>query len=450
MSGTSRAAARDGAGPGARAVARTPGLKSAEEVLGEVERRLARTWAADLTADARRALGLPALAQTRPGGDGEAPEAPPAEPGEEAEARAWPHAFSLGTLPTAVIEADLGLLSLTATWREWGREHSVEVVLRARRVHGSEQQLPSHVRVDSLEQAAALLDLTRARSRPWGRFLREAAARAGVLASRYPHLADAARTLTEVMALDEVDFELAQKAADWFAVHDAPGLTPRQVPVPGLHAKWLNHRHGLVAELAGRDDRADLGLLPPHPPRVHVTYLDPQHLAGGGRRHDCATVGDTMRPPYPVSVAVICENKDSALHFPQVPGGVAVEGEGSGAKAVAAIDWLRQAPALFYWGDLDRDGLEILEQFRAAGLQVVSLLMNVPTYRAYEVFGTGTDKRNRPLKAQAPRDTPHLTFSERELYELLCSDTLTGHRRVEQERIPLSVALDALRAASPQ
>jgi hypothetical protein len=37
---------------------------------------------------------------------------------------------------------------------------------------------------------------------------------------------------------------------------------------------------------------------------------------------------------------------------------------------------------------------------------------------------------------------PHLTEAERALYHRLISPDWTGHRRVEQERIPLSVALE--------
>ncbi len=64
------------------------------------------------------------------------------------------------------------------------------------------------------------------------------------------------------------------RAAQWFSEHSAAGLTPRQVPIPGLHAKWLNAHHSTVAELAGMPG---LALLPRHPARVHFTYLDLDH-----------------------------------------------------------------------------------------------------------------------------------------------------------------------------
>lgn len=85
-----------------------------------------------------------------------------------------------------------------------------------------------------------------------------------------------------VDGLSDVDFDLACRAGRWFATHDSTGLTPRQVPVEGLHAKWLNNRHALVRDLADVDD---LKLAPPHPAPLHFTYLG---LAGAGAGLQCA------------------------------------------------------------------------------------------------------------------------------------------------------------------
>ena len=64
------------------------------------------------------------------------------------------------------------------------------------------------------------------------------------------------------------------------------------------------------------------------PTRVHFTYLDAGHLANGGRRHESFTIGDRAEPEYAPRIVVILENKDTAVYFPPIPGGIAVEGEG--------------------------------------------------------------------------------------------------------------------------
>lgn len=162
--------------------------------------------------------------------------------------------------------------------------------------------------------------------------------------------------------------------------------------------------------------------------------------------HDSVTIGDTVPLPYQPRVVVISENKDTAIHFPPVPGGISVEGFGRGGGTAAAVPWLRDAPAVFYWGDMDADGLEILNEFRAAGIPAVSLLMDCDAFTAWERFGTNTDARGHALQSRSPRPVPHLNEGERALYENLVSPTWTRHRRIEQERLPLSIALETLRA----
>jgi hypothetical protein len=228
----------------------------------------------------------------------------------------------------------------------------------------------------------------------------------------------------------------------WFATHDATGLTPRQVPIEGLHAKWLNTRQSLVRELAGV---ADLRLQPRHPARIHFTYLDPAYRCTGRRVHDSATIGDPMTLPYRPRVVVISENKDTAIRFPELKGGISVEGVGRGGSTAAAFDWIVSAAAVFYWGDMDADGLEILDGFRAAGIPAVSILMNPDAYQRWRRFGTNIDPRGRPLEPREPRQVPHLTHDESRLYHHLVSPEWSGPRRIEQERIPLTEAARALK-----
>ncbi|CRK61951.1 FIG005429: hypothetical protein [Alloactinosynnema sp. L-07] len=258
------------------------------------------------------------------------------------------------------------------------------------------------------------------------------------MARRYPHLTQPARVLVAVDGLSDVDFDLLCRAADWFAVNDATGLTPRQVPIAGMHAKWLNTRQALVMDLAGVEN---LRLAPAHPARIHFTYLDPAHRSAGGRRYDSATVGDRVPLSYQPEIVIISENKDTAIHFPELAGGLSVEGVGRGGGTAAAFDWITGAPRVFYWGDMDADGLEILDGFRAAGVPARSILMDQNTYESWEQFGTSLDRHGKPLGPRTARPVPHLTETERALYHQIISPNWTRHRRIEQERIPLSEAL---------
>ncbi len=379
-------------------------MKTVAEIRADVARRLARTWAAALTA-------------------------PPGAPVD-----GWPHAFALGQPTSAELAGGFtNFVRNVGELRAWADSHRLDVTIRARRVHGTDQELPTHVTVPDVDTAAGLA------GGDWPERLARGRRRAAVLVAEFPELPDRARTLVVVDGLSDVDFDLACRAGHWFATNDATGLTPRQVPVEGLHAKWLNTRHALVRDLAGVDD---LKLAPPHPSRLHFTYLDPEHRRAGRRLHDSATVGDAPALAYRPTIVVVSENKDTALHFPELPGGISVEGVGKGGTTAAAFEWLVNAPLVVYWGDMDADGLEILDGFRAAGVPARSILMDVDAYARWERFGTNIDPKGRPLGSRDPRPLPHLNVGELALYEQLVAPGWTRPRRIEQERIPLPVALD--------
>jgi hypothetical protein len=73
------------------------------------------------------------------------------------------------------------------------------------------------------------------------------------------------------------------------------------------------------------------------------------------------------------------------------------EGGGRAAGAAAALSWVREAPHVVLWGDMDADGLEILSGRRAAGLHVRSLFMDVESYDRWERSGVDHDHHGAPI-----------------------------------------------------
>lgn len=386
-------------------------MKTPEQFLGAVRRRLANSWHVDAACKAVRPNQAPASAEQQ---------------------TSWPHSFPLGSPPRAALEADFDRHQKDAlAWRDWSLEYDVPLTDTSRIVHGTVQPIPTHVTVRSVDVAARLC------GPGWVARIERGRTRAAQLRREFPHIGDLARIIRDVDGYSTVDFNLLRDTATWFSRNSAAGLTPRQVPIPGLHAKWLNTHRRTVAVLAGVPS---LQLLPPHPARLHFTYLDPDHRLSGGRWHDSATVGDAMVPAYTPEVIVISENKDTALHFPELAAGVSVEGMGYGGSTSAAFDWLRTCPKLFYWGDMDAAGFEILNGFRESGLAVTSVLMDLAAFERYEQFGTETDARGNPVVAGKRRPLQYLTDAERDLYDCLTDQAWTRYRRVEQEKIPLNVA----------
>ncbi|PZU47022.1 MAG: hypothetical protein DI566_06850 [Microbacterium sp.] len=349
----------------------------------------------------------------------------------------WPRRYALGRPDAATIEDRYDdIIDLIDQWRTWASLRGAAVVESNIRVDGATYPVISHISVPSLDVAADVA------GESWQTRLLRARAYAAIVDARFPHRrAVLAKTVAAVADWSLLDVELLAQAASWFGENPDSRLSPRQVPLAGFHTKWLESRRSVVARLAGLDD---LGLLPAHPSRIHFTYLDPRHLQAGGRRHESATVGDTFTPAYPTELVIICENKDTAIHFPELAGAIAVEGAGSGATAFASFSWLRDAPLVVYWGDMDVDGLRILSQFRTAGIAARSLFMDVPAYERWEEYGTNTDKRGDSISADERPAPENLEEHERALYELLNNPVTTRYRRVEQERIPLQTARAAV------
>lgn len=415
-------------------------VRGVAETVAKVRKRVETTWATSVAADQQPGVA----AQTASAPPSAAPDrqtdSPLDTPQDTVPAGpAWPHRFPVGRAASADLGSNFGAyVRQLGEWRDWAEHHGVELVYAKRDVAGTRQEVVSHVVVPTLDTAA------RVAGEPWPGLVATARARAAALHQRFPDQPSLPRSVRGATRLSDVEFEILIHVCAYFldreagavasGVQTAP-LTPRQVPIEGVHAKWLDSNQGLVRTVTGL---ADLGLLPPHPPRFHFTYLDREHGDRGGRRHDSYSVGDTARLSYEPRVVLITENKDTAIGFPSVPGGIAIEGEGRGATTITSAPWVRTAPLIVYWGDLDQDGLEILNEFRATGLTVESMLMNVETYDRYRRYGTTLDRHNKPVKVHPARDVPHLNPEERVLYELLSSGSAPVPR-IEQERIPLEV-----------
>jgi hypothetical protein len=386
-------------------------VKAPDALVADIRRRLSEKWHTDLTG------------------------------GDPVFVHAFPHAFPLGSLTTSALHDDYAPIhAWTVLLQDWARRSDVELDYTNRKARGGTvQAVPTHARVCSIEHAVTIV------GGDWPGRLEQAQMRLVILRGRYPHLLDHGRTLRLLAPYSDVDFRLLLTVAGWYlqdTSRAALGVTPRQVPIPGVHAKWLQSHQAGVRALTGL---ADLGFLPNHPSRIHFTYLDPEYRATGARVHDSATVGDSFAPAYQPEVVIISENKDTAIHFLPIAGGVSVEGVGKGGKTVASFPWIRGARLVVYWGDIDRDGYEILDGYRLDfGRDVDSILMDPATYEAYEQFGTDLDKNGKAIASGVPRSVDLLHSDERAVYLRVLDARHTGHRRLEQERIPLARARDAV------
>lgn len=307
---------------------------------------------------------------------------------------------------------------------------------------GLKQTVPSRLVVNSFNAAARVAGMTAELTRD-----RDRMAKLRLVAAPGVNTEQIVGTVHRIRTWSEQDTNILVAAVSWLETNSAVGMTAREVPVPGMESKWLTlSRQKEIAALLGLPD---LGLTAGRPARRNFRYIDPDHLAAGGRQFDVAAAGDVNKPEYLPSTVVICENVDSAQQLPYMPGTVVFEGDGdAGVALISQLEWVQRAPTLLYWGDMDVDGLSIVNTYRARGLDVKTVLMDLDAYNAYVDRGVSVDRRGAALRVQALPVLPYLTAGETALLERLCEPGHSQPRRIEQEQLPRQAAVEVIAAAS--
>lgn len=128
-----------------------------------------------------------------------------------------------------------------------------------------------------------------------------------------------------------------------------------------------------------------------------------------------------------VDTIFIVENLLVYLTFPTVPKGLCIFGSGFAAVQLHCNIHLRQKK-LYYFGDIDEHGFEILSEFRAIFPDVTSFCMDNTTYQTFAQFavpGKSSKRNSADL---------YLTAEELALFRYLREHTECN--RLEQERLP--------------
>ncbi|RME35915.1 MAG: hypothetical protein D6786_00555 [Gammaproteobacteria bacterium] len=316
-----------------------------------------------------------------------------------------------------------------AAWSAWNGAGRVEWVERRWRRLGT-QRLPGHLVLETPAEAMSLCGL----EREW----RRAADRLQQLRQRWPQLeALAARSWPVLAEWPEGEFERLLALLRWLQAHPDSGLLIRQLPVPGVDSKWLEEHRRIVGDwlavlLGKKDEEADLHALAGLrrlPRRLRLRLLDSRLRQRLGGLDDIeAPVEELARLALPIERVFIVENLQTGLAFGDLPGAVVFMKQGFAVDLFADLPWLTSLP-LFYWGDLDTNGLAILSRLRSHLPHARSLLMDEATLLAHRRLWS---HEAHPARAAA---LPHLTRREAELYRALRENRWGPGTRLEQERI---------------
>ncbi len=216
----------------------------------------------------------------------------------------------------------------------------------------------------------------------------------------------------------------------------------RQLPLP-VHTKFLEEKNNLLLSLLSiakptllqpdhKGWRRRLGLLVPEP-MIRTRALD-ERLRLDGRHEDFGLPLSAFTAHAQLTKRVfVCENLLNFLTLLPMPDAIAIwSGGGFNIECLAEVAWFHNR-TLYYWGDLDAQGFQILNQFRNHFPNTQALLMDQATFEAHsDLVSSGEPTPVVSL--------PHLTEEERQLFNLL----KRNNWRVEQEQLEVEWVRKAL------
>jgi len=232
------------------------------------------------------------------------------------------------------------------------------------------------------------------------------------------------------------------KVCNYFKSNPKPNLYIRELPIK-IHTKFIENNKSIIKELleviisehinsneTNFEKRFNLKY---DETKVRFRILD-KHIASTY----FSEIDDLSIPislfekiNLPLKNIFVVENKMNVLTFPIIEKSIVIFGSGYGVENLKNVYWFNDKE-LFYWGDLDADGFQILSQFRGYFPHTKSVLMDKATFDKSFENDLGT-----PSKVLTETN---LTKEEKQLYEVLKEKNW----RLEQEKIPQEYVTDSL------
>jgi len=267
---------------------------------------------------------------------------------------------------------------------------------------------------------------------------RRFSARVEELRARFPELESWLEKNVMRVIKSEPDWDGLIEVLAYFRDHPAPGVFARELPLR-VDSKFIErHRvelrpllEAILPESAIDENETDFDRrfgLRPFEAMIRMRFLDPelQRTAGVAQEEFGLPVDRLRTIDWPVRRVVIVENARCLLTLPAAfgSGTLGFFGHGYRVSNFSRLDWMTGCE-IFYWGDIDAQGFEILSLLREHFPHAKSFHMDRPTFDAFgRLSSEGTVSRNRP--------PPNLTREEQSMSDFCRRENL----RLEQERIP--------------
>jgi hypothetical protein len=346
----------------------------------------------------------------------------------------FPIEFAVGKLPTDYLELREKARDLQSQSKEQrGFGYALEYQVQQKRFSGP-QTLPVRVILETEQDFLRLIG----RETEFGQFRQDVA----LIRAELPELeAWMKRYPQRVIEHHEIWAELLA-VCRYFLKHPKPQMYIRELPI-SVHTKFIEQHRRIVRELLEQILPAEATVaeaetfeqrfgLREKEPSVRVRLLD-------GQLDKCyrLPIDELSIPASQFATldllrgqrCIVTENEMTFLTLPPHRETFALFGGGFMVHNLARVPWLAECP-IYYWGDLDTQGFQILSRLRSLYPHVTSIMMD------WETFSTFADYcvENTPCSIQ---HLPHLTPEEHDLFAYLTEHNL----RLEQERISHTYAL---------
>lgn len=353
----------------------------------------------------------------------------------------WPLSLPLGCPSQRdVLQHPANVRAWIEHWRNWVLPGEIVWENRKWSLAGS-QSIPISLCFTSPDDVAAAIGETHRWTTAVKRYAK--------LCQHWPHIGAVVKNRLGVLVdYDDVDFDRLVHLLIWFERNRSTQLYLRQLPVEGIHTKWLEQRIGLVTimlkailESVDTDDLYNLCGLRRPPPRIRMLVLCPTlRQVTGGLRDIEAPIEELALLPISPSTLVLVENRDTGVALPDCPGTVALVKLGNAVTVIEQLPWIRNRRGV-YWGDIDTHGFFILNQARRIVSDLRSVMMDEATLLDHRNLWSDETQQSADVNLEC------LTANEATVYRGLREGTWGHLIRLEQERIPWSYALAALNEA---
>ena len=234
--------------------------------------------------------------------------------------------------------------------------------------------------------------------------------------------------------------------ANWLCTNPKSNLYLRTIPLE-VHSKFIENSQTIIHSLISSEKITKENTfikqhgLAEKPNHIRFRFLDMTLLSDDFAPNEMILTSFDFNNIYKaafmkdVKTIYIVENEMVYLTFPKVRNAICIWGHGFTAGQFKQFSWLNNYQ-LFYFGDLDEHGYEILSMFRIAFPGTKSICMNMDTLNEFDRFrveGEVLTGEHIPAK---------LTENEMLVFKTLRKDK--KRNRLEQERISQGWIMNSL------